>query len=381
MPADSTRKQFKCAKCGERTIIQLGAALAESASADHSDHATADHSDQLVGKIVAGVLGVTLVAIGTYLGVNGQFAAVAAVAVPALLGTIVVVAILVLSKRQRMVTENSASLAAFYSLNQNYQQRLKYPGPIVYNWEDRVNSKAMYDHYDFHKFFLATLAVLEDQILAQIAVRIENASVYAEYQAAYQQLGSTKFGRSTYEKMNREALARIEQKLLKREALARIEQKLLNREVFAWIEQKLLNREALARIEQKLLNREAFARIEQKLLNREALARIEQKLLNREAFARIEQKLFTKRKLSPPVCEAQVRCIVRYTTPKGQYAYARPHDWDFEQLRSGLTEMKQIQKAQSTAAFLRQQERNRMSDSLRYQVLKRDKSRCTRCEQ
>ena len=96
-------------------------------------------------------------------------------------------------------------------------------------------------------------------------------------------------------------------------------------------------------------------------------------------FARIEQKLFTKRMLSAPVCVAQVRCIVRYTSPKGQNSYSRGLEWNFEQLRSGLTEMKQIQKAQSTATFLRQQERNRMSASLRYQVLLRDNSRCTRC--
>ena len=101
--------------------------------------------------------------------------------------------------------------------------------------------------------------------------------------------------------------------------------------------------------------------------------------MNREAFARIEQKLFTKRMLSAPVCVAQVRCIVRYTSPKGQNSYAKTIGWNFEQLRSGLTEMKQIQKAQSTATFLRQQERNRMTDSIRYQVLKRDNFRCTSC--
>ena len=229
---------------------------------------------------------------------NGQFVAIA---ILALLGTIVVVAILVLSKRRRTVIENSAAIAELRLLNQNYQQRLKYPGPIVYNWDDRVNSKAKLDRYDLHKFFLATLAVLEDQILNQIAVQMKDASVYAEYRAAYQQLGSTKLGRSTYEHMNR------------------------------------------------------------------------------EAFARIEQKLFTKRMLSAPVCVAQVRCIVRYTSPKGQNSYFKELRWNFEELRSGLTEMKQIQKAQSTATFLRQQERNRMSTSLRYQVLSRDNSRCTSC--
>ncbi len=41
--------------------------------------------------------------------------------------------------------------------------------------------------------------------------------------------------------------------------------------------------------------------------------------------------------------------------------------------------MKQIREAQSTATFLRQQERNRMSDSLRYRILSRDNFRCRGC--
>jgi hypothetical protein len=168
--------------------------------------------------------------------VNGQFAAIA---VLGLLGTIVAVAILVVSTRRRMVTENSAALAALHSLNQNYQVQLKYAGPIVYNWEDRVNSKAKLDRYDLHKFFLARLAVLEEQILSQIAVRMKDVSVYAEYRAAYEQLGPRQLGRSRHEK------------------------------------------------------------------------------ISNVAFVRIEQKLFTKRMLSAPVCVAQVRCIVRYTSPKG----------------------------------------------------------------
>jgi 5-methylcytosine-specific restriction endonuclease McrA len=230
--------------------------------------------------------------------VNGQFAAIA---VLALLGTIVGVAILVISTRRRMVTENSGALAALHSLNRNYREQLKYPGPIVYNWEDRVNSKAKLDRYDLHKFFLARLAVLEDQILTQIAVRMKDVSVYTEYRTAYEQLGPKQLGRSKHEK------------------------------------------------------------------------------ISNVAFVRIEQKLFTKQMLSAPVCVAQVRCFVRYTSPKGQNSYSRGLEWNFDGLRSGLAEMKQIQENQSTAIFLRQQERNRMSASLRYQVLSRDNSRCTRC--
>jgi HNH endonuclease len=230
--------------------------------------------------------------------VNGQ---VAAVIVLVLLGTTAIVAIVVISTRRRMVTENSGALAALSALNKNYQQRLKYPGPIVYNWEDRVNSKAKLDRYDLHKFFLTRLAVLEDQLLSQVAVQMKDVSVFAEYRAAYEQLGSTQLGRSKHEK------------------------------------------------------------------------------ISRVSFVRIEKKLFTKQMLRVPVCVAQVRCTVRYTSPKGQNSYSRGIEWNFDGLRSGLTEMKQIREAQSTATFLHQQERNRMSASLRYLVLSRDNSCCTSC--
>ena len=225
----------------------------------------------------------------------------AAEAVLALLGIVVVVAFLVISKRRKLVTQSSAALVALHSLNQSYQQRLQYAGPIVYNWVDRVNSKAKLDRYDLHKFFLAQLAVLEDQIHSQIAVRTTDASVYSEYQSAYDYLGSTKLGCSRHEK------------------------------------------------------------------------------ISDSAFVRIERKLYAKRMLKAPTCVAHVRCSVRYTSPKGQNSYSRGLECDFEQLRSGLTEIRQIQQARSSARFLSQQERNRMSESVRYQVLSRDNSRCTRC--
>jgi 5-methylcytosine-specific restriction endonuclease McrA len=101
--------------------------------------------------------------------------------------------------------------------------------------------------------------------------------------------------------------------------------------------------------------------------------------LKTQTFARVEQKLFTKKLLKEPVCAAQVRCTARYTSPKGQNAYAKSYEWDFEQLRNGLAEMRRIRETQSTAKFLRQQERNRMNASIRYQVLTRDDSRCQRC--
>ena len=60
---------------------------------------------------------------------------------------------------------------------------------------------------------------MEDELLGQIAEHLNDATVYAEYRTAYQQLGSVKLGSSTHDKMNREAFARIEQKLFTKRVL------------------------------------------------------------------------------------------------------------------------------------------------------------------
>ncbi|WP_107771018.1 HNH endonuclease [Nocardioides sediminis] len=110
-----------------------------------------------------------------------------------------------------------------------------------------------------------------------------------------------------------------------------------------------------------------------------ALGRTLSKRLSAATFERIERKLFSRQRLPEPACHAQVRCSVSYTTPQGRNSYRKSRDWDFEQLAAGLQEMRTIREAQTTTAFLRQQERNRMTARLRFAVLNRDDSRCRGC--
>lgn len=76
--------------------------------------------------------------------------------------------------------------------------------------------------------------------------------------------------------------------------------------------------------------------------------------LSPEKYQKIEEKLFAKRRLCAPNCAAQVRCTVTYTSPKGQNSYSKSAQWDFDQLRHGLAEMRSIREQRSTTQFLRQ---------------------------
>ena len=101
--------------------------------------------------------------------------------------------------------------------------------------------------------------------------------------------------------------------------------------------------------------------------------------LSAEKYNKIERRLYVKQKLNQPLSQADVRCTVTYTSPKGQNSYARALGWDFNGLRHGLDEVVRIRDSRATTQFLRQQERNKMSQALRAQVIGRDNSRCRMC--
>ncbi len=98
-----------------------------------------------------------------------------------------------------------------------------------------------------------------------------------------------------------------------------------------------------------------------------------------ERFNRVEAKMFTKQRLRQPVPVARINCSVSYTSPQGRNSYRNTRSWNFDQLRYGLHELRELRATQSTATFLRQQERQRMTADMRFQVLKRDNNRCRAC--
>jgi 5-methylcytosine-specific restriction endonuclease McrA len=96
-------------------------------------------------------------------------------------------------------------------------------------------------------------------------------------------------------------------------------------------------------------------------------------------YQRIEAKFFAKQQLPTFRYSAHVRCVVRYTSPKGQNSYWRYHEWNFEGLYREFQEMRQDRAAKSTTQFLRQQERQRVTAKVRFEVFARDGNRCRVC--
>lgn len=97
------------------------------------------------------------------------------------------------------------------------------------------------------------------------------------------------------------------------------------------------------------------------------------------AYQGLELKLFRMGQLPAFRCSAHIRCVVRYTSPKGQNSYWCYQDWDFEGLYREFHQMRQVRDKQSTTQFLRQQERQRVTARVRFDVFTRDGHRCVVC--
>jgi hypothetical protein len=114
-------------------------------------------------------------------------------------------------------------------------------------------------------------------------------------------------------------------------------------------------------------------------LGRQNLGRSRSDRLDDARYRSIEQKLYARRQLPHPQAATLIRAAVFYTSPQGRNSYSRHWDLTFEQLQHEFAAARAVRSQQSTTAFLRQQERSRITAGVRSKVLARDRYRCRHC--
>lgn len=114
-------------------------------------------------------------------------------------------------------------------------------------------------------------------------------------------------------------------------------------------------------------------------LGRQDLGRSRSGRLDDAKYRSIEQTLYAKERRQLPQSATLIRATVFYTSPQGRNSYTRHWDLTFEQLQHEFAAAKAVRAQQSTTAFLRQQERRRITAGVRSKVLARDRYRCRHC--
>ena len=91
-------------------------------------------------------------------------------------------------------------------------------------------------------------------------------------------------------------------------------------------------------------------------------------------FKPIEMEICTKLMLHP-VTDIIIQVVKEYYSPNGQRFYNSAQDFTYQQIRESIKEAEQIEKNRETTKY----QRGIMTDSLRYDIMKRDGFRCTIC--
>jgi hypothetical protein len=101
-------------------------------------------------------------------------------------------------------------------------------------------------------------------------------------------------------------------------------------------------------------------------------------LISLKRLLRIEAKIVEKNKLKPRL-DSEIEIIVRYTSPRGRNSYSSKATYRYYEIKTFYQEMLDSVAKRSTRSYQMKVERAKMSASVRYQVLVRDKATCQIC--
>ncbi len=92
-------------------------------------------------------------------------------------------------------------------------------------------------------------------------------------------------------------------------------------------------------------------------------------------YESVETALYTRELLQHPVIDLKVKITKQYISPGGRNSYQDSHLFSLPELKACINEAKQARANQETAKY----QRDVMTASLRYDILKRDGFKCTIC--
>jgi hypothetical protein len=93
---------------------------------------------------------------------------------------------------------------------------------------------------------------------------------------------------------------------------------------------------------------------------------------------KVEAKMVNKIKLKP-MLDTEIEIIVRYTSPRGRNSYSSKATYPFYEIKSFYVQMLDSVAKRSTRSYQMKVERFKMTATMRYQVLVRDKATCQIC--
>ena len=96
-------------------------------------------------------------------------------------------------------------------------------------------------------------------------------------------------------------------------------------------------------------------------------------------FLKFESRVFKRKRLRKPQFDVTIICKATYTSPQGRNHYWKEERYNFDELKALFDHTIELKAERQTRQFQIRVERAKMTDSLRYDILKRDNFRCQIC--
>lgn len=96
-------------------------------------------------------------------------------------------------------------------------------------------------------------------------------------------------------------------------------------------------------------------------------------------FQKYEERLFKRKLLRAPQLDVIIHCKATYTSPQGRNHYWKERSYNYFDLKRIFDITMELKEQRQTRQYQIKVERAKLTDSLRYDILKRDNFRCQIC--
>lgn len=97
-----------------------------------------------------------------------------------------------------------------------------------------------------------------------------------------------------------------------------------------------------------------------------------------KSFIKIEKKFYKDLFIYPPL-DCLINCQISYTSPAGRNHYSKKQSYNLEDLKFIMKKIKSDEEAKEAYEYKKKIERQRLTDSLRYDIMRRDGFKCVLC--
>ncbi|MCH5205619.1 MAG: HNH endonuclease [Oscillospiraceae bacterium] len=150
-----------------------------------------------------------------------------------------------------------------------------------------------------------------------------------------------------------------------------------------YLDDKIKNSEELRSSAEKIQkNRQLYQEYRNNLCNLASVITEEEAKkikLSYNRYLKIEASLFEKNQLTEPTLNCNIVCYATYSSPQRRNHYSKNKTFSIFEVPERYENLMKIEEERNSEEYRRKRERSKMSDKLRYSIMKRDGFKCVIC--